>query len=115
MTFCCSFAFQNGLVSPRAGSEGPAGTHGGNGGGGVVGGGSNGGGGAGGVPAGGAVAAENSTSTGSLKKKSVSSQSVNGGLCYTDQVYNWWKKRDRAREANVHTPCFSLRVILFLL
>ncbi|XP_045101587.1 LOW QUALITY PROTEIN: palmitoyltransferase ZDHHC18-like [Portunus trituberculatus] len=69
----------NGLVSPRAGSEGPAGTHGANGGV-VVGGGV----GASVVPGtvpvmgGGAIATENSISTGSLKKKSVSSQSVNG-------------------------------------
>lgn len=69
----------NGLVAPRAGSEGPAGTHGANGGV-VVGGGV----GASVVPGtvpvmgGGAIGTENSTSTGSLKKKSVSSQSVNG-------------------------------------
>ena len=73
-----SFYLQNGLVSPRAGSEGPAGTHGANGG--II----VGGGGGGVVPGTvpvvgvGAVGAENSISTGSLKKKSVSSQSVNG-------------------------------------
>lgn len=68
-------------MAPRAGSEGPAGTHGPSG---VVGADGNIGGGAGGLPGagGGAVAVENSTSTGSLKKKSVSSQSVNGELNY---------------------------------
>lgn len=102
-------------MSPRAGSEGPAGTHGGNGGGGVVGGGgSNGGGGAGGVLAGGAVAAENSTSTGSLKKKSVSSQSVNGELCYTDHVYYWWMERQIDPERQTHThSLFQLTCLSF--
>lgn len=68
---------QNGLVAPRAGSEGPAGTHGANGGV-VVGGGAGVGVGAVPVVGSGAIGTENATSTGSLKKKSVSAQSVNG-------------------------------------
>lgn len=67
----------NGLVAPRAGSEGPAGTHGANGGV-VVGGGAGVGVGAVPVVGSGAIGTENATSTGSLKKKSVSAQSVNG-------------------------------------